>query len=125
MIEENVNLVVEEEKEDTILLVYDERMKKKNVWYLDNGSNNHICEDKDKFIEPDESIRGNVTFADHSKVSIKRKCTILIQMKKVSIKGKCTILTQRKDSSHQFIGNVYFISTIKSKYIEFRKIIEE
>ena len=29
MIEENVNLVVEEEKEDTILLVYDERMKKK------------------------------------------------------------------------------------------------
>jgi hypothetical protein len=31
MIEENVNLVVEEEKEDTILLVYDERMKKKHV----------------------------------------------------------------------------------------------
>jgi hypothetical protein len=82
MVEENAYLVVEEEKKDTILLVYDERMKtKENMWYLDNGSNNHISGDKDKFIEPDESIRGNVTFAYYSKVSIKGKCRILIQMK--------------------------------------------
>jgi hypothetical protein len=37
--------------------------------------------DKDKFMELDKSIRGNVTFTNHSKISIKKKCTILIQMK--------------------------------------------
>jgi hypothetical protein len=30
-----------------------------------------MCKDKDKFVELDEAIRGNVTFADHSKVVIK------------------------------------------------------
>jgi hypothetical protein len=71
---------------------------KENIWYLDNGAKNHICEDKDMCIELDESIKGNVIFADHSKVSIKSKGTILIRLKKDSL---------------QFIGDVYYILTIK------------
>ena len=32
-----------------------------------------MCGDKNKFIELDKAIKGNVTFADHSKVIIKEK----------------------------------------------------
>jgi len=66
--------VIEKEKEVTLLLMHDERMEdKKNMWYLDNEANNHMCGNKDKFMELDEVIRGNVTFVDHSKVAIKGK----------------------------------------------------
>jgi len=41
----------------------------------------------------------NVTFMDHSRVSIKGKCTILIKL---------------KDGSHQFVGNAYYIPMVKS-----------
>jgi len=55
-----------------MLLVHDKRMQdKENMWYLDNEVSNHMCGYKDKLMELDEAIRGNVTFADHSKVVIK------------------------------------------------------
>jgi len=62
------------------------------MWYLDNATSNHICGDKDKFMELDEAIRGNVTFVNHSKIVIKGKHMILIEL---------------KDGSHQFICYVY------------------
>jgi hypothetical protein len=61
-----------------------------------------MCGDKDKFIELDELIKGNVTFVDHSKVFRKGKGTILIQI---------------KNNSHQFIGDVYYIPNIKSNIL--------
>jgi len=78
-----------------MLLVHDKRMQDKdNMWYLDNEVSNHMCGYKDKLMELDEAIRGNVTFADHSKVVIKWKCTNLIKL---------------KDRSFQFIGDDYYI----------------
>jgi hypothetical protein len=74
--------VIEKEKEANLLLVLNNRMQgQENLWYLDNGANNHMCGDKDKFMRLDEAIRGNVIFADHSKVSIKENCMILIKLK--------------------------------------------
>jgi hypothetical protein len=60
-------------------------------------------------MELDELNKGNVTFVDHLKVSTKEKCMILIQM---------------KDDSHQFIGDIYYITTVIKQYIRFVTIIE-
>jgi hypothetical protein len=98
-VEEDANLVIKEKKEATLLLMHGEKIQdKENMWYLDNGASNHINGDTNRFIELDEAIRGNVTFADYSKVVIKGKVTILIKL---------------KDESHQFIGDVYYIPTMK------------
>jgi hypothetical protein len=83
---------------------------KKNIWYLDNGASNHICGDKDKFIEFYEAIKGNVTFAGHSKVFIKEKYMILIKL---------------KDGSHQFIGDVYYIPTVKSNISSLGQLLKK
>jgi len=69
-----------------------------------------MCGDKDKFMKLGETVRGNVTFADHSKVAIKGKCMILIKL---------------KDESHQFIGDVYYIPTVKSNILSLRQLLEK
>jgi hypothetical protein len=56
----------------------------------------------------DEIIRGNVIFADHSKVAIKEKYTILIKL---------------KDGSHQFIGDVYYIPTMKNNILSLEQLL--
>jgi len=80
------------------------------MWNLDNVASNCMRGEKDKFMKLDKAIRANITFTDHSKVAIKGKGTILIKL---------------KDESHQFIGNVYYIPTVKKQHIELRKIVGE
>jgi hypothetical protein len=80
------------------------------MWYLDNGANTHMCGDKDNFIELDEVIRGKVNFVNYSKVAIKGKCMILIKL---------------KDESHQFIGDVYYISTVKSNILSLGQLLKK
>ena len=40
-----------------------------------------MCDYKEKFVERDEKVKGNVSFGDTSKVQIKGKGTILISLK--------------------------------------------
>jgi hypothetical protein len=69
-----------------------------------------MCGDKDNFIELDEVIRGKVNFVNYSKVAIKGKCMILIKL---------------KEESHQFIGDVYYILTIKSNILSLGQLLEK
>ncbi|KAK2971871.1 hypothetical protein RJ640_000888 [Escallonia rubra] len=74
--EERNNFAPAEEKnmEDAIFLTYRGNEKcKKNVWYLDTGASNHMCGRKELFTDLDETIKGEVTFGDSSKIPMKGK----------------------------------------------------
>lgn len=74
----------------------------KHSWCLDTGANNHMCGNKDLFIEFDEQVGSNITFEDSSKIPIRRKCKILMHL---------------KDRNHQFISNVYYALDMKSNIL--------
>ncbi|XP_070056949.1 uncharacterized protein [Nicotiana tomentosiformis] len=59
-IEESKDLdsMMEEDKDDC------------SSWYLDNGANNHMCVCKEKFVDINKTVRGNVSFGDTSKIQI-------------------------------------------------------
>ncbi|KAK2965354.1 hypothetical protein RJ640_013817 [Escallonia rubra] len=74
--EERNNFATTEEKnvEDAIFLTYrGNRECRKNVWYLDTGASNHMCGRKELFTDLDETIKGEVTFGDSSKILVKGK----------------------------------------------------
>jgi hypothetical protein len=67
-----------------------EEEPKNNVWYLDNGASNHMCGDRLKFRDINQTVSGKVRFGDGSSVEIKGKGSILFQGR-TSING-CYIM---------------------------------
>ena len=53
-----------------------------HVWYLDSRASNHMCGHRDLFSDLDETIQGQVTFGDTSKVPVEGKGNISIKLKK-------------------------------------------
>ena len=107
--EEKANLINEEES--TLLLTLKGEDKDVNCsWYLDNGANNHMCGYKEKFVELNENVSGNVSLGNSSKVRIE---------------GKGTILISSKDGSHKMINDVYYVPKLKSNILNLGQLLEK
>ncbi|WOH00087.1 hypothetical protein DCAR_0519443 [Daucus carota subsp. sativus] len=70
---------------------------KKNVWYLDSGASNHMTGHKELFTEIDNTISGEVTFGDSSKIPVKRK----------------------------YINDVYYFPALKNNIISLDQLVEK
>ncbi|XP_074324334.1 uncharacterized protein LOC141661248 [Apium graveolens] len=67
------NMMLLNKEKVTLKLVQDGEGKRieSNLWYLDNGANNHMTGERKKFRDLDERITGQVKFGDGSLVHIK------------------------------------------------------
>lgn len=81
-----------------------------NVWYLDNGTSNHMTGDKEKFVELDEGISGLVKFGDGSTVRIE---------------GKGSIIFRCKNGEERKLHEVFYIPTLCSNIISLGQMLEE
>ena len=69
-----------------------------------------MCGCKEKFVELDEKVKGNVSFGDSSKVQIQ---------------GKGTILFSLKDGAHKLITDVYYVPKLKSNILSLGQLVEK
>ena len=100
-----------DEKFETVLLARGgNEGSQENTWYLDTDASNHMCGKRSMFVDLDESVSGNVSFGDESKIPVKGKGKILIRM---------------KDGKHEFISNVYYVPNMKNNILSLGQLLEK
>ncbi|KAL8158094.1 hypothetical protein AgCh_002703 [Apium graveolens] len=99
-------------KEDTIipnLRRENEDQRESQVWYLDNGANNHMTGQRGKFRELNEQVTGKVKFGDGSTVNIK---------------GKGLVTFQCKNGEERTLTEVYYIPSLRNNIISLGQLSE-
>lgn len=81
---------------------YEVKDGKDDIWYLDNGSSNHMSGDQRYFSSIDNSITGKVRFRVDSRLDIKGK-------------GSMEFIDRNREPRK--ITNFYFIPELKSNII--------
>ncbi|XP_070032779.1 uncharacterized protein [Nicotiana tomentosiformis] len=112
-VEEKANLVNDKKEDDesTVLLALkEEDMDDCSSWYLDNGARNPMCGCKEKFVEINKMVRGNVSFGDTSKIQIE---------------GISTILISYKNDDRKLIQDVYYVPKLKSNILSLGQLLEK
>ena len=100
-----------DEKFETVLLARDgNEGSQENAWYLDTGASNHMCGKISIFVNLDESVSGNVSFGDNSKILIK---------------GKDKILICFNNGRHEFISNVYYVPNMNNNILSLGQLLEK
>ncbi|KAL8098390.1 hypothetical protein AgCh_031228 [Apium graveolens] len=108
--EESIMLVNEEKVAPKLKKAADEKQVDSNLWYLDNGATNHMSGQHTKFKDLDEKITGRVKFGDGSMVHIK---------------GKGSVIFKCKNGEERFLREVYYIPSLCNNIISLGQLAEE
>ena len=101
---------MEDEVELTLLMAkHEEQADKRTTWYLDSAASNHMTGEESLFVDM-QQIKGNETFGDNLKATVKGK-------------GKTVILA--KDGSHQFISEIYYVPNLKNNILSLGQLLEK
>ncbi|GJW96594.1 zinc finger, CCHC-type containing protein [Tanacetum coccineum] len=83
--------------------------KMNSLWYLDNGTSNHMTGIREYFKELDEKVSGKVRFGYGSYIEIK---------------GKGSIIIECDDEKQRIISHVYYIPDLKSNLLSLGQFTE-
>ncbi|XP_068663053.1 uncharacterized protein [Aristolochia californica] len=83
--EKEANYAELEEKEEMLLMSYVElnQSRREDVWFIDSGCSNHMCANKEWFLDLDEEFRQSVTLGNNSKMAVLGKRNIRMQIVEV------------------------------------------
>lgn len=94
----------------SLLTMHDAKASETNLWYLDNGANNHMTGFKSKFTELNEKVTGQVCFGDGSMVKIE---------------GKGIVMFVGKNGEEYGLREVYYIPNLKTNIISTGQLSED
>ena len=71
-----------DEEEEVLLMSYVEMHEatREDAWFLDSGCSNHMCGDKDKFSEFDESFRQLVKLGNNTRMHVVGKGNVRLHI---------------------------------------------